>query len=279
MAQPLVPEPREVTLADIVRVLWRWRYVFLAVFLVTVAAGVAYAALKQREYTASGTIVAVEHQDVIQRWLESRRAAIAVAERVGDPLLSRLYPAEWDGAAWRGEPPSPERAAGAISSLVTVAAQPRTTGPTDRTLKLTVTFPDPGLARDIANAYLASLDVIRPQLQNVTESQLFVQFYDGQNEPDARRQAHQVALEREYWLLIDPAYAPQAPSSPNVRLTLALCVVLGLLLAVLAAFAAQWVASYRMGATAPSVPPPPSPAVPGSPSAPGAGAGFRYRGR
>ena len=261
MADAEVPEPREVTLADLVRVLWRRRYVLLVTFLVVVAGGVAYTVLKTPQFSARSTIVALEQQDIIQRWLESRQAAEWVAEDLGEPLRDELF---------GGSAPTPERAGRAVAGLVDVVTTPPVSGRTDRTMRVEVTFRDAGLARDIANAYLDSLEVIRPTLQNVTESALFAQFYDGQNAQDARRQAHEVALEREYWIVIDPAYAATSPSSPNVRLNVALSVVLGLMAGVFAAFAWQWAANYRVASRAPAVPP----------SEPGAGAGtFRYRGR
>ncbi|HEX2066927.1 MAG TPA: Wzz/FepE/Etk N-terminal domain-containing protein [Candidatus Thermoplasmatota archaeon] len=260
MPDAVVPEPQEVTLADIVRVLWRRRYVLLTVFLVVLGGGVAYTVLKAPTYTAKATLVAIEQQDVIVRWLESRQAAEWVAQRLGAPLAQELYP---DG----GEP-TPQEVGRDLASRVTIEQVPVQAGRVDRTLRVAVGFTDPGLARDIANAYTDSLEVIRPSLQNVTESALFAQFYKGENPADARRQAHQVALEREYWLVVDRAYAPQSPSSPNVSLNVALSVVGGLMLGVLAAFLAEWVAGYRVSSRAPPVPPPSPPAASGT---------FRYR--
>ena len=265
VADPAIPEPDEVSLADIVRVLWRRRWVLLGLFLVTVAGAVAYTLLKDPLYESEATVVAVEQQDVIQHWLESRQAAVWVADRLGEPLVSRLFPGEAD--------PGDERAGRAVAGLVTVTVAPRTTQQVDRSIAIKVATTDANLARDVANAYIASLEVIRPQLQNVTESQLFVQFYDGQNEPEARRQAHQVALEREYWIVVDPAYAADRPSSPNVPLNLGLGAVLGLLLGVVGAFFAEWLAAYRLSSRAPAVPEAPAAA----PAAPGST--FRYRGR
>jgi capsular polysaccharide biosynthesis protein len=262
MPDAAVPEVREVTLADLVRVLWGRRYVLMVTFLLVVAGGVAYTVLKTPLYSSRSTIVALEQQDIIQRWLESRQAAEWVAETLGGPLDDELF---------GGSQPSQERAGRVVAGLVDVVTVPPVTGRTDRTMNVDVTFHDAGLARDIANAYLGSLEVIRPTLQNVTESALFAQFYDGQNAQDARRQAHEVALEREYWIVVDPAYAATEPSSPNVQLNIALSVVLGLMLGVLAAFVWQWAANYRLASRAPAAPPP---------ETGGGGDGtFRYRGR
>lgn len=261
MPDATVPEVREVTLADLVRVLWGRRFVFAAVFLLVVAGGVGYTLLKTPEYTATATLVAIEQQDVIQRWLESRQAGAWVGEELGEPLASSLgLPAD------AGD----ERLGRAVAGLVQVSVVPPVSGRVDRTMKVTVTHTDAGLGRDVANAYLESLEVIRPTLQNVTESALFAQFYDGQNAQDARRQAHEVALEREYWIVVDPAYAATSPSSPNVQLNVALSVVLGLLLGVVAAFTWQWAANYRVSSRAPD--------VPSAPSVPSDGT-FRYRGK
>ena len=280
MADDITPVVQEVTLADLVRTLWKRKWVLLTVFVVVMAGGAAYTFLKTPEYTSRSTIVALEQQDIIQRWLESRQAAEWVADRLGDPLLSKLFPDDWSADGnWKGEPPSDEAAGRALSNWVTVVTTPPVSGRTDRTMRVQAVLSDPLLARDVANAYLDSLEVIRPTLQNVTESALFQQFYDGQNAQDARRQAHEVALEREYWIVLDPAYAAQAPSSPNVPLNLALSAVLGLLLGVFAAFTAQWIANYRVSSRPPAVPPPPSPGVPGGSGAAGPGASFRYRGK
>lgn len=267
MPDAAVPEVREVTLADLVRVLWGRRYVVLVAFLLVLAGGVAYTVLKTPQYTSRSTIVALEQQDIIQRWLESRQAAEWVAGTLGDPLDDELF---------GGAQPSQERAGRTVAGMVDVLTVPPVSGRTDRTMHVEVVFRDASLARDIANAYLDSLEVIRPTLQNVTESALFAQFYDGQNAQDARRQAHEVALEREYWIVVDPAYASTEPSSPNVRLNVALSVVLGLMLGVLAAFAWQWAANYRLASRAPAVPPP---GASGGVGGAGGDGTFRYRGR
>lgn len=273
MPDAVVPEVQEVTLADIVRTLWKRKWVLLVVFLLVVGAGTAYTFLQTPQYTSTATIVAIEQQDVIQRWLESRPAAEWVAQELGDPLLSELFADDWSESsnAWRDEAPGTVRQGAAVSSLVSVQVNPPVSGRVDRTMRVVVTFSDAALAADVANAYVDSLDVIRPQLQNITESALFQQFYDGQNSADARRQAHEVALERQYWIDLDPAYAPGDPSSPNVTLNLALSVVLGLLLGVVAAFTAAWIANYRVSSRPPEVPKAPVQSDPN--------AGFRYRGR
>lgn len=278
-----VPEPQEVTLADIVRTLWNRKWVLLVTFILVLGGGVAYTLLQTPQYTATSTMVSLEQQDIIQRWLESRQAAAWVGDSLGTPLLSQVFPDDWDASRndWAGVAPSEERVSKAVADLVDVSTVPPVSGRTDRTVRVAVTFSDPALARDVANAYLDSLEVVRPTLQNVTESALFQQFYDGQNAQDARRQAHDVALEREYWIVLDPAYTPTEPSSPNVTLNVALSLVLGLLLGVVAAFTAQWISSYRVSSRPPVVPGPPGALPPtggAPPPASGAG-GFRYRGK
>lgn len=264
MPDAVVPDPQEVTLADLVRVVWARRYVLLVVFLLTVGLGVAYTVLKTPEYEARATLVALEQQDVVQRWLESRQSAQWVAERLGEPLTSQL-----------GGASTPEEAGAALSALVRVVPAPYAPGRIDRTIHVDVRFTDPVLARDVANSYMESLQVIRPALQNVTESALFQQFYDGQNAQDARRQAHEVALEREYWIVTDFAHVPAAPSSPNVTLNLALSVVLAGMLGLFAVFVAQWVSNYRLAGRAPVVPESPL----ASPASSSPSSAFRYRGK
>jgi hypothetical protein len=288
MPEAVTPEVQEVTLADLVRTLWRRKWVLLVAFLLVFTGGAAYTFLKTPQYTSRATLVALEQQDIIQRWLESRQAAEWVADHLGDPLLSKLFPDEWSASSggWRNEPPTAEAAGAAVARHVDVTTNPPVSGRTDRTMRVVATLPDAGLARDVANAFVLSLDVIKPQLQNVTESALFQQFYDGQNAQDARRQAHTVALEREYWIAVDPAYAATEPSSPNVPLNLLLSAALGVLVGVFAAFAAQWFGNYRVSSRAPAVPPPAAPGGPSPPPAPPGAASrtredpsFRYRGR
>lgn len=255
MADAEVPEPQEVTLADLIGILWRRRYVLMATFLLCVGGGIGYTLLQEPQYTASATIIAVDQHDILRRWLESREAAAWVGGQVGEPVAQAL----------NAEPGSTDLA-GAIARQSKVAFEPQVAGIIDRTMTISVELPDPGVARDIANSFIDSLEVIRPQLQNVTESALFAQFYDGQNAADARRQAHEVALAREYWIVIDPAIAPTSPSSPNVTLNIALSVVLGALLGVMAAFTWQWGSNYRASSRPPVLPP-----------APEQTQGFRYR--
>ncbi|MHB8632535.1 MAG: Wzz/FepE/Etk N-terminal domain-containing protein [Thermoplasmatota archaeon] len=252
MAEPLVPEPQDVTLADMVNIVWSRRYLALGVALLVLAAGIGYAVLTKPQYTSVTSLVAVDQPDIIQQWMQSRPAAAWVADKVGTPLLSALFPSLWTGTAWTS-PPTEEEKGQAVAALVTVGGA-SVIGATDRTLIVTVRFGNPVLARDTADAFVNSLDLILPQLQNLTESQLFEKFYNGQNAQDAARQAHEVALNRQYWVLLDPASLPTRPSSPNVSLDLGLAVVLAGIFALVAAFTAHWVAAYRVSARSPDVP-------------------------
>src|SRR5688572_26202620 len=133
MADDVTPVVQEVTLADLVRTLWRRKWVLLSVFVLVFAGGAAYTFLQKPEYTSRSTIVALEQQDIIQRWLESRQAAEWVADRLGDPLLSELFPDDWSAANgnWKGEPPSEEEAGRALAGQVTVLTTPPVPGRTD----------------------------------------------------------------------------------------------------------------------------------------------------
>jgi uncharacterized protein involved in exopolysaccharide biosynthesis len=256
-------EYKEVTLADLVRTLFRRKFVLAGVFLLVVLAGVAYTVFQDPEYEAQTSLVALEHGDIIKNWLASRHAGELVAQDLGDPVVKEFFPERWDAGAqqWRGEPPSIQEAGAAIAKTASVrfeASVQRESGFVDRLLTVKVRTSDPVLARDIANAYVDTLEVLRPVLENITRDQRFEEFYrDTGNEQTARAEAEKIARNRNYWLPLDSAGTPKSPVSPNVTLNIALSVVLGLLLAVFAVFFVEWASNYRAQAAPVEAPPEP----------------------
>lgn len=256
-----VPEDeyQEVTLADIVRVLYRRKLVLASAFLLVLLGGIAYAVFADREYESTTTLVPLAHGDIIKNWLDSRHAAELVSQDLGDPLLKELFPSRWDAGEgnWSGEPPSPEEAGRAIERRTTVSFREDARFP-DRFVSVSVRMHDPLLARDVAAAYVRSLDELRPQLEDITRQEAFDRYYDGSNQQEAERRAEVTAKQMDYWLPLDAASTPRDPVSPNVTLTVALSVVLGLLLAVFAAFFVEWVARYRTEHRTVEAPPAPT---------------------
>ncbi len=250
-------EYEEITLADIVRTLGKRKLVLGTVFLLVVLAGVAVTVFTPAEYESTTTLVPLEHGDIIKNWLDSRHAAELVATSLGDPLVSELFPDQWNAASqsWIGEPPALEDVGRALSERTSVEYRlDRNTN--DRFLALTVTMTDPLLARDVANAFVATLNTLRPELEEITQQEAFDQYYDGSNQQEAERRAEVTAKQKDYWLVLDKANTPQDQSSPNVMLNLALSVVLGLMLAVFMVFFVEWMQNYRAEAKPVEVPAP-----------------------
>ncbi len=234
----------EITLADIVNTLQRRKFVLVAVFLVVLLAGVGVTAATTPEYESSASVIPLEHTDIIRNWLDSRQAAREVITITGDPLLAVLFPDRFDEATgtWDGPEPSMQQAARRLQESTSLS---RGTDGGDRYLELTVRLTSASVARDAAQGYVESLDVLRPHLENITRQEVFPDYYDGTNEQEARRLAEVEARQKEYWIPLDEASMPASAVVPNTTLNLALATVLGLMLGVFAVFFVEWVSSYR----------------------------------
>ncbi len=238
---------KEITLADIVGTLGRRKLVLGSVFILVLLAGVAFTAFTTPEYESKTTIVPLEHGDIIQNWLDSRHAAELVALDMGDPLVSKLFPERWNANAqnWIGEPPTREAAGKALAEATEVSQFTRDDKQA-RLLSVTVRMTDPLLAKSVADGFIRTLDVLRPDLEAIVQQEAFDQYYDGSNEQEAQGRAEVKAKQMNYWLVLDTANTPEGPVSPNVVLNIALSVVLGLMLAVFAVFFWEWMANYRL---------------------------------
>lgn len=245
----------EVSLMDIVHVLQKRKIAVGAVFLACVLVGVTLTALTTPLYTSKADVVPLEHTSIIQSWLESRHAGELVAADLGDRLLPSIFPGRWDAAngRWNGEPPSAEEAGAAVKSYVTI--DPSKKG----TLTVSVTMPDPLLARDVADSYVRTLDQLRPHLENITRQASFDKYYDGENELQAQSRAEVTARQMNYWLVLDDANVPGGPVSPRPLLNVTLAAVLGIVLGVFAAFVLEWFGNYRAGGRPVDVPAEPTP--------------------
>jgi hypothetical protein len=244
----------EITLADIVRTLQRRKLVLISVFLVVVLAGVAVTATTAPQYESTATIIPLEHRDIITKWLQSRQAAEHVIESKGHPLLVELFPGRWDGASWDPREPNQEEAGKRLASSVSVGSRGQAD---ERFLEITVRLGNPTLARDVAQGYVESLTLLRPDLENITRQEVFPRYYDGTNEQEARRLAEVEARQKDYWLPLDRADLPNSAVVPNTTLNMALSVVLGMMLGVFGVFLVEWIAAYRSQTRRVDVPAPP----------------------
>ncbi len=252
-------EYQEITLADIVRTLYRRKVILISVFLLCLIGGIAVTVFTTPQYESTASLVPLEHPDIIKNWLDSRKAAGLVIDGMGTPLLREMFPGMWNDAAfnWTNGPPDPETAATALAARTTVSfTQDLRFETGDRFITVTVQLTDPLLARDAADAYLLSLEQLRPELERATENRWFAQFYaETGNEQEARREAERIAQNTDYWLILDNANTPKGPSSPNTMLNVALSIVLGLMLGVFSVFAWEWFRNFRTEAKAPDVAP------------------------
>lgn len=238
----------EVTLADIVKILHRRKLVLGVTFLVVLLVGVAVTVVATPEYESRASIIPLEHRDIIKNWLDSRKAAELVVDALGEPLLIELYPQRWDDVAdqWADAAPNREKAARKLMEQVSVTSRDTgVRGNEERFLEVSVRLGDPILARDVAGAYIGTLERLRPDLENITRQEAFDRYYDGSNEQAAQNRAEVTAKQLDYWLPLDAASTPESPVSPNVRLNIALSVVLGLVLGVFLVFFVEWLSNYR----------------------------------
>lgn len=242
----MTDEYEEITLADLVGTLGRRKFILGSVFLLVLLGGIAFTVFSPPEYESTTTLVPLEHGDIITNWLDARHAGELVASAMGEPLVSELFPSRWDASSgtWIGDAPTLEDAGRELATATTVNFRDDRANE-NRFLSLTVRLTDPLLARDVANAYIATLDELRPVLEDITQQEAFDQYYDGSNKQEAEGRAEVTAQQLEYWLVLDTANTPQSPVSPNVALNIALSIVLGLMLGVFSVFFAEWLRNYR----------------------------------
>lgn len=239
-------EYEEIGLSDIVRVLQRRRLVLAVTLVLALATGGAVTMLATPQYEAKASVIPLAHQDIVNSWLASRQAAEVASDSVGKRLFTVLFPREWDSVTetWTGSPPTREAIGLALHEHVAVNSA-KGLASAGLMLVVTVTLPDALLARDVAAAYIASLTDLRPQLENITRSELFDEYYDGTNGQEAQRRAETAAAQRTYWIVFDSPTVPDAPSSPRPVLNMALAAVLGLMGGVFVVFGLEWLSKYR----------------------------------
>lgn len=229
------PQYEEVTLTDLVVTIIDHWVPAVVVLLLVVGGTAAYTFTQPAMYSASATFIPVNAEDAILDVMGSRMFAADVAERVG--LVQELG----GGDA--------ERAGAVLQSRVDVGsgvgAVPR--GGSGSVVTVTATMGNPVDAALVANGYVDTLDDWRGALENVTWGRNWETYYEdaGKNETLARQQLTDLVEGMVYVQELDTAKPPDAASSPNVELNMALGATLGLMLAFMTPFVIEAAGNVR----------------------------------
>lgn len=245
-------------LEDLRAIFRRRRILFAATFVFSLLAGAAFTYFTPPEYESKATVYTLEHSEVIHGWLQSAQAAEHAVIKVGDPLNPILFPEDWDPSAgtWRGPIPPTEVRARALLKHVTISDPVVTVTTTTPRVAIVVALPDPTVARDVASAYVDSLDTLRPILENITRSVLFDKYYDGSNAQEAQRRAESVANEKAYWLVFDKPALPSLPTKPRPVLYMSVAASLGLVAGAILVLTVDRVSRAGGTLAPPELPPP-----------------------
>ena len=254
--RPSSPEYDEISLVDIARVLYRRKLALATALVLALLAGGALTLFTPPEFEAEAQIIPLEHTAIVRTWLNSREAAAFAATSTGGRLNEVLFPDEWDEAraTWSGAPRTEDEIATALLEHRRVTGGTTTGANANPVLDLSITLSDAQVAQQVAQAYVDSLATLRPELENITRSELFDQYYDGTNAQEAQARAERAAREKTYWIVFDSPTVPDEPVRPRPVLNMALATVLGLILGVFAAFGLEWLSRYRGELTAPEPP-------------------------
>lgn len=221
--------------------LFRRRLVtFLAVFLICVIAAATTAVARTPYYESRCSIVPIDQADLIRNWLYSLNASAVVTSELENRLGPVLFPRAWDvgSGTWLGTPPSQDRMAQALRDHVRLRiGAPETQTATERYVEVIASFQDPILAKDVATAYLRTLDKLRPVLENITRQEATDRYYSQQftegSQEEATSRAETYARERIYWIVLDAPALPTRSAGPGSVAILIIGASLGLLLGAL----------------------------------------------
>lgn len=235
----------DIRLVDVVTAIIRRRRVLAACIILGLLVGGGIVLFAPKEYEASAAFVPLAQDPLQKSWLGSRAVAASVVDSFGE----RLYP-EFFGKNWNAETrtlagggtPSRDDLAAALQLRVRQKANAA-----DHSYDIVVKMTDPVLARDVAAAYLASLETIRPQLEALERAALFDGYYNGQgrNLEEARQLAEEGAKAEQYWLVFDQPTIPHAPLGLPPSVILIAATASGVLVGLLAVFTVEWFVRYR----------------------------------
>lgn len=189
-------------------------------------------------FESTAVVIPLDHDQVVYDWLTSRQAAAHVLRSVGDPLRQAL-------AAQADANVSDEArliAALQDSTSIRVFAHDEDARPR---FAIGVALESRSLAQRAVAAYLSSLEILRPRLEDVAEAALFERYLVVAAAPDAEQRAAEAAARQEFWLVFDEPSLPLVAVSPNRVLLAGGAIVSALALAVLAALTAQWLSATR----------------------------------
>lgn len=237
--------PDAYDLREMVVILWRRKLiVVLVAFLLVSLAAVAVAAAPQR-YESTTRVVPLAHEQVVHEWLTSRQAAALVLDIVGDRLRHNLALDAWDVGA---KEPQLGLSESALVDRLRVSTRVRAdvldAGGVGSGFGISVsarTLWDPGLAQEVAGAYLLTLETLRPDLERLTAAELLARYVegDGDDEASAEARARAAAAERGYWLVFDPPNLPRAPMGEGSAFYLVSSGVAGLVIGAVVALSVE----------------------------------------
>lgn len=248
MEQMADDDYEEITLADLVDTLLKRKAVVIVTLLLAVGAGAALADREPVTYAAETRLVPLASTTIITSYLSSHQAAKDIVVDEGDVLRQTLALPDASDAELATKVDGFSR----VVWSTPVEEDEEETGETRRVLvTIEVTADTPETAAAIAEAYLRSLENIRPILQELHEDGRF-NFYFARTEnlalnvTEARELAREDAQRKAFWLVFDDeADVEKQGGGSNLKLNLALGVVLGLMLGVFAAFSVEWWSNYR----------------------------------
>jgi len=240
------------SMADAVGVLVRRRAVVLGIVVLSLVAAAATSLLSTPRYTSTATVYPLGQSTLQLEWLSSRTVAGVVLDEHEDALLPLLFPTEWDAAsgAWKDEAPTRAEAEAELADHVLVQVGPGgTKGPSRSVLVVMATLPDPDMARVVADAYLDTLPLLRPSLENVTRLDafrgLYNERYNESNVESAQDRADLTVATTMYWIVLDHA-GPAELVWPNHVANIVVSAVGGLVIGVAGAGTLEWVARNRV---------------------------------
>ncbi|MBI2078586.1 MAG: hypothetical protein HYT80_09515 [Euryarchaeota archaeon] len=239
---------------EVLRVLYRHRFLFLAVFASILVVTAILTAAWERQYESSATLVLTDEPEITKAWLESRQAAELVVEELGLRLEGPVFPGGAN-ASWPAEKKASELL-GHISVKRKAAFGPASN---ERVVLFTAKTPDPEVSRAIVAAFLGTLGELRPLLEDLTRQEAFDRYYrenpSDQSEAEAERRADNYARQRTYWLVLDEPAPALSPSEPRVVFNFAVGAVGGLMAAFVAVFGVDWIRGQRRRSGNPSAGP------------------------
>lgn len=184
------------------KVLWRWKWLFLLAFIITVGSTVLFTFTQVPMYESNVRLIVSPSSSLTADLNDLRSAVTALSA----PVVANTYAEISQSAsivekAWRQLNVRPQISYDVVSTVIQETT----------IVEITVSGPNPKVSQSLANA--------------ITDQT--IKYVEG--------------LTTVYNLtLLDPAVAPVLPSRPNYQFNLAMGIILGLMAGVLLAFMAEY---------------------------------------